>query len=192
MATNLDYHTGRKTPQWSLADFDVATNKGDQAKRNLADLLAAFSYYAHSEEGIARTKIKMACDELAKYLGQRREGELDKSEADHGRRSRRKRKQKQQQRPPLRPDAKTLNVYLDRLLGFMAFRYYEACALFELIPIWLRFLTKYDLLEEETRQETLQKLSGIKGNLNQIVSKQISDPLPQENLADWPYEPKEG
>lgn len=193
MATTLDYRTGRKTPAWSIADFEAAAKKEEeQVQENLRHLLAAFSYYAHDEEGFARTKIKMACDELAKYLGQRREGELDKSEADHGRRFRRKRKQKQQQRPPLRPDAKTLNVYLDRLLGFMAFRYYEACALFELIPIWLRFLTKYDLLEEETRRETLQELSGIKGHLTQIVGKQISDPLPQENLADWPYEPKAG
>lgn len=132
----------------------------------------------------------MACDELGAYLRKRHEGELDESQADHGRRSQRKRKQKQQQQPPLRPDAKTLNAYLGRILGFMSFRYYEACALFELIPAWLRFLTRYDLLEEETRQETLQELSGIKGYLSQIVSKQISDPLPQENLTDWPYEPK--
>jgi hypothetical protein len=75
-----------------------------------------------------------------------------------------------------------------RLLGFMSFRYYEAAALFELMPVWLRFLTKYDLLDEETRRWVVQSLSYLKGHLVQIADSQLSDPAVKENLSDWPSE----
>jgi hypothetical protein len=75
-----------------------------------------------------------------------------------------------------------------RLMGFMSFRYYEVAALFELMPVWLRFLTKYDLLDEETRQWVVQSLSYLKGYLVQIADSQLSDPAVKENLSDWPSE----
>ncbi len=173
MSVVLNYRTGRKTPAWTLADFEVTEGETeDLAKENLDYLLAAFTHYAHVEEGISRTKVEMAHDELSRYLAQRREGELD--EFQH----------------PLCPDAKTLDQFLTQLVGFLSFQYYEAFALFELVPVWLRFLAKYELLDEETRQKTVQELSYIRGHLIQATENNISDPAVLENLTDWPYEPR--
>ena len=73
-------------------------------------------------------------------------------------------------------------------MGFMSFRFYEVCALFELIPAWLRFLTLYNLLAYEEMQKVLQKLSYLKGSLIKIMNSQLTDSAVGENLANWPYE----
>jgi hypothetical protein len=189
----LDYCTGRETPTWSVADFTISKNKKrrDSVNENYLYLFAAFTHYAHDEEGIALTKAKMVGDELADYFALRHQGELEKTGSDYGRRPKRRRKQKPKEiisSYPLCPDAATLDTFMARLLGFMSFRYYEAAALFELMPVWLRFLTKYDLLDEETRRWVVQSLSYLKGHLVQIADSQLSDPAVKENLSDWPSE----
>ena len=189
----LDYYTGRKTPAWTAADFIISKSRKekDKVNANYACLFAAFTRYAHLEEKIALTKAKMMTDELEDYFELRHKGELDETGSDYGRRKNRKRKQKTKQivsNHPLCPDAPTLDTFMARLMGFMSFRYYEGAALFELMPAWLRFLTKYDLLDEETRQWVGQSLSYLKGYLVQIADSQLSDPAVKENLKAWPYE----
>ena len=188
-STALDYRTGRRMPAWTMADFQFSRRKKkDPAKDNFNFLLAAFTHYAHAEAGIPRTKAEMAFDELSRYFALRRQGELADEEPEYGRRRQRKIR-KQSTSHPFCPDAKTLDHYLaQHLLGFLSFQYYEAAALFELIPVWLRFLTKYNLLDEKTRQQTLKELGYLKGHLIQIAAKSMSNPALQENLADWPYE----
>ena len=185
----LDYRAGRKAPAWTMADFKVSNRKKDDpAADNFALLLAAFTHYAHVEAGIARTKVEMARDKLSRYFALRRQGELEDEEPGYGRRPRRKTR-KRSTVHPLCPDAKTLDHYLAQyLFGFLSFQYYEAAALFELIPVWLRFLTKYNLLDEKARQKTIKELDYLKGHLIQIAAKAISDPAVRENLVDWPYE----
>ncbi len=188
----LDYRAGRKTPAWTLADFKFSNGKkNDPAQEHFTFLLAAFTHYAHGEEGIARTKVEMAREELSRYFALRRQGELENTEPEYGRRPKRKTR-KHPTSHPFCPDAKTLDYYLAQyLLGFLSFRYYEAVALFELVPVWLRFLTKYDLLDEKTRQHTIQELGYLKGYLIQIAAKAVSNPAIQENLAGWPYKREE-
>lgn len=186
-ATALDYHTGRKLPSWELTDFTF--KKGEPEVYNTALLLTAFTYYAHTESGFPRTKVEIARDILSDYIVQRHEGKLDPSDVAHGRAKRRK-KSKGETTPqnPFCPDAKTLDRYMAQLMGFMSFRFYETFALYELIPTWLRFLTQYNLLTEEARQQTLDDLRYLKAHLTSIADKQIDDPAIRENLAAWPYE----
>jgi hypothetical protein len=193
MATLLDYYTGRKTPAWTATDFVMAKGKKDDpVRRNYLYLLAAFTHYAHHEEGIPLTKAEMVGDQVSRYLAARLEGELDvvENDFDYGRHAKRRRKRKTQQMPshPLCPDARTLDRFMAKLMGFMSFRYYEAYALFELIPAWLRFLTKYNLLEEEAQRQTTKALTYLKDPLIQIADKQLFDPAVKENLKNWPYE----
>lgn len=191
LTTLLDYYTGRKTPAWTMADFVMGKGKKENpTKENYTHLLAAFTHYAHREEGIALTKAEMFCEQLSRYFTLRHEGELDETEDDYGRRPkrRRKRKTKQVSQHPLCLDARTLDRFMAQLMGFMSFRYHETSALFELIPAWLRFLNRYNLLEEETQQQTVKALSYLKDPLIQIADKQLSDPAIKENLMDWPYE----
>jgi hypothetical protein len=134
----------------------------------------------------------MVGDQVSRYLAARLEGELDvvENDFDYGRHAKRRRKRKTQQMPshPLCPDARTLDRFMAKLMGFMSFRYYEAYALFELIPAWLRFLTKYNLLEEEAQRQTTKALTYLKDPLIQIADKQLFDPAVKENLKNWPYE----
>jgi hypothetical protein len=187
LATALDYRTGRRLPSWELTDFTFI--KDDPAMGNAALLLTAFTYYAHTEGRFARTKVEMARQNLADYVIKRHEGELDPSDVAHGRAKRRKKsKGKTTPQNPICPDAKTLDSYMAQLMGFMSFRFYEAFALYELVPTWLRFLTQYNLLTEEDRQQTLDDLRYLKAHLTTIADKQTSDPTVRENLAAWPYE----
>jgi hypothetical protein len=72
-------------------------------------------------------------------------------------------------------------------MGFMSFQFYEASALFELLPAWLRFLAKYNLLDQKVHEKLLQSLNYLKDPLIQIARQQLTDPLVEKNLAGWPY-----
>jgi hypothetical protein len=184
----LDYRTGRKKPSWTRDDFKFSgRKKDDPAKEAFALLLAAFAYFAHVEEGIPRTKVEKARDELSSYISHRHAGELDEyDDYDYGRRPRRKKRSKTYY--ALRPDARTLDRYMAKLMGFMSFRYYEAFALFELLPTWLRFLTQYELLDEKTCLQAIKDMNYLKDPFIQIAANRVSDPALQQNVADWPYD----
>ncbi|MCA9969030.1 MAG: hypothetical protein KC425_02385, partial [Anaerolineales bacterium] len=187
LADQLDYRMGRKRPSWTLADFEFSHKKKDPAQQRFSYLLTAFAGEAHAETGIASTKIELAREELGRYLVQRHAGELD--DAPTPRRQRRKQKRATAQSAhPLCPDAKTLDFFLARLLGFLSFQHYEAFALFELLPAWLRFLARHGLLDEAARQHTLQEISYIKGELKTFAENQVNDPALAVNLAGWPDE----
>jgi hypothetical protein len=192
MANLLDYYNGRKTPVWNVADFVIAKGKKHSSTKDIYTyLMAAFTHYAHHEKGVPLTKSEMVSEQLSRYFAQRHEGELDEVEDDYGRRPQRRRTRKPQQdgsQHPLCPDARTLDRFMAQSMGIFSFRYHEVSALFELIPTWFSFLHKYELLEKETQQQTVQALSYLKGALIQIADKQLSDPAIKENLMDWPYE----
>jgi hypothetical protein len=192
MANLLDYYTGRKTPAWNVADFVMAKGKKQTpTEDNYTYLMAAFTHYAHHEKGVPLTKSEMVSEQLSRYFTRRHEGELDEVTDDHGRRPQRRRQRKPKKditQHPLCLDARSLDRFMTQLLGIFTFRYYDVSALFELIPAWLSFLYKYNLLENETQQQTVHALSYLKGDLIQIADKQLSDPAVKENLRDWPYE----
>ncbi len=186
MNLRLDYLTGRKLPPWTLADFERLAGKGKKDPNNshFTYLLDAFLHYAHYEERVPFTRAGMAQQELAEYLiGQ------DKDQPGKNRLSRSRKQPGQTQEQPysLYPTAETLDSYLGELMGFMSFRFYEASALFELLPAWLRFLAKYNLLDQKVHEKLLQSLNYLKDPLIQIARQQLTDPLVETNLAGWPY-----
>lgn len=186
MNLRLDYLTGRKWPTWTLADFERLAGKGKKDPNNshFTYLLDAFLHYAHYEERVPFTRAGMAQQELAEYLiGQ------DKDQPGKNHLSRSRKQPGQTQEPPysLYPTAETLDSYLGELMGFMSFRFYEASALFELLPAWLRFLAKYNLLDQKVHEKLLQSLNYLKDPLLQIARQQLTDPLVETNLAGWPY-----
>ena len=189
----LDYRTGCRTPDWTTADFKFSgRHKNDPGQENFSMLLAAFTHYAHAVEGIPRTKVEMGRDELSRYVKLRHEGELGNTRS--GSAPKRKQKRKNDQGTDiflLYPEAKTFDRYLGQMMGFLSFRFYEASALFELIPVWLRFLVTCHLLTEEGRQQVVRSLSYLKDPLAEIMTKQLANPAIRENLADWPYELQE-
>ncbi len=186
MDLRLDYLTGRKWPTWTLADFERLAGKGKKDPNNshFTYLLDAFLHYAHYEERVPFTRAGMAQQELAEYLiGQ------DKDQPGKNRLSRSRKQPGQTQEQPyyLYPTAETLDSYLGELMGFMSFRFYEVSALFELLPAWLRFLAKYNLLDQKVHEKLLQSFNYLKDPLIQIARQQLTDPLVETNLAGWPY-----
>lgn len=189
LSSILDYRTGRQTPSWTADDFKFSgQKKNDPAKRAFALLLASFTHFAHVEEGIPRAKVEMARDEISNYISRRHAGELDEEDFDYefGRRPKRKRRKKTYY--ALRPDAKTLDRYMAQLMGFMSFRHYEAYALFELLPVWLRFLTKYELLDKESRVQIIKEMDYLKDPFIEIATNKVTDPTLKSNVIDWPYD----
>ena len=192
MSLYLDYLSGRKTPDWQVTDFTESDS--DSLETNPTYLLTAFVYYAHHVEGIVVTRAQMAREELNRYFLQQREKELGEAEDDYNFRPTRRRKRKLKGKPkkpvtqhPLVPDAKMLDEFMGRSMGFLSFNHYEMGALFELMPTWLRFLCHYHLLEDDVRQQTLKALHYLKEPFMKIVG-QLSAPVLPENLLDWPYE----
>ncbi len=79
-----------------------------------------------------------------------------------------------------------MDQFLGELLQLFTFRYYEAYALFEIVPVWLDFLTKNHLLEESAAKETLKSLGGLGKDLQRVADAQLHDPLLKTNIARWP------
>ena len=187
----LDYRTGRRTPAWTSADFfRMKGKKGKQGRQNLAYLLYAFTYHVSTETALPPTRIEMAREQLLRYFGQRLEGELDAPGSSYDRSQSRRRQQKIRQvleKSPLCPDPKTLDAYMARLMGFLSSQYYETAVLFEIVPIWMRFLVGCGLIEDIARQQTIESLHYMKSHLLQIMDNHQSDPVLRENLQDWPY-----
>ena len=131
----------------------------------------------------------MARDEINRYILQRHAGKLAENDFGFDRRpKRRKRKTPPKNHHVLCPDAKTLDRHIAQLMGFLSFCDYEAFALFELLPIWLRFLAKYELLDEDARLQTIEEMNYLKGSMMLIAKKKVTDPTLLQNVVDWPYD----
>lgn len=182
-AKALEYRTGRRMPDWTVADFERARGEVDLAARQkLACLTNAFAHYAQHERGMPITKVELAHVELRRYLISRQDDKV-RNPARH-----RKKAKPGISRHPLCPDSRSLDRHLGELYGFFSAEYVRAAALFEVIPVWLQFLVNQGLLDEEARPKVLQELSYLKGTMLQLVDSMPTGALYREYLADWPYE----
>jgi hypothetical protein len=184
----LAYLSGRARPAWTPDDFRKlgANAKANPAVAALYSLLDAFVFYAHATAGVPWTKAEMAAGELASYLINRARGRLSEEEQRPPARLQKKKAARALPLSPLCPDAKTLDKYLGQLLRLFSFQPYEACALFELLPLWLDFLAESALLDGAAGRETVDSLAYIKSSLLRMVEGALADPLAAHNLASWP------
>lgn len=200
MEVILDYRTGRVEPAWEAdelvlsfdasrdeEEWDIDGDEGDgeeperevdPARQKLSLLLMSWARYASLEEGVPMTKAEIACQELYEYLVQRSQGDL--SDAPGGRRAQRTVEE------TLVPDRGTLDRFLGGMSSFFSAQYYKTCALFELIPLWLRFLKRYGLIDERAVSQALGNLQGLKGNMTTLAERALSDAQVVANLSAWP------
>ena len=174
----LEYHSGRRVPEWTPDDFVPSFSaelNGDRAVRNLGMLLHAWAYYLHDGEGLTSSKAEMVRTLLFDYLIWRYGDDLEEIKAEYNRRPKRG-------EPILYPDHATLDPYLRELVGFMNSGVYEASALMETLPSWLRFLQKHDLIDDEHRAKVEQQLRSLYGNLLKFIEASSYDPALVENL----------
>ena len=198
----LDYRTGRTEPAWKAADFVLSPGddfEDDPAKERLTLLLMAWTRYTSSEEGVPLTKAEMVREELYRYLVERSGGALsddprpwpwEQQRMRGGKKQRnkppRKRRANYSQRPALIPDRRTVDRFLGEMGGFLSFRYYEACAFFELLPVWLRFLRQHGLIDEEAESQALGDLKGLHENMVTLAERALNDPQVAQDLRAWP------
>lgn len=187
----VDYRCGRVQAAWPAADFHLSPGDEfdeDPSKKNLYLLPLAWTHYAHTEEGVPLTRVEMVREPLYLYFVQRSEGELSDGAERGGRRKRRHKRRRVPEREELVlfPDRRTLDRFLGEMLGFLSFRYYEASALVELIPVWLRFLRQQGLADEAREEAVLRDLQALRQQMVQVVEGAVPDPQVAENLKAWP------
>ena len=205
----LDYLTGRKLPQWTIEDFAFAPpspphhdywddeedeeeeeeEEEDTAVTHLRWLSFAFVHYLHTIENVSYPKADMARREFFQYFLKRHEGDLDPSEGNWFQPKRRKpqkqKRKKKKGRLPLCPDRQTLDRRMSQMIGFMSSRFHAAGALFEMVPAWLRFLEKYQIIDAAQREQTLLKLKGLDTEWQSVLKSAVTDPLLLENAKQW-------
>lgn len=189
----LAHITGQANRRWSLADFDFAVHKRhkgqpqpatDQSRLNLFHLTVEFLGDLRRTKGVSYAKGELARYQIEKYLLDRHAGELD-------RQSQRPLNSKGKTHPaatvhPLCPDCATLDIYLGDRLHIFAAQPYRAAALFEMIPLWLRFLETHGLLDPAQREVELSEMRELAPDLLTVLDKFSSDPALQLVLKHWP------
>lgn len=204
---HLDILTGRLDPAWTMDDFrfeartskkrrdededdaaDNATPRG--AAENLHDLSFAFVRYLSGVEGVPFTRADLAREHIQRYIMDRINGELEPrpsmlDQMMHPRRHRRPPAPK----PPkhvLCPDEHTLDRYLAERLHFMSPQYYDAAALFEAVPAWLRFLESKCLIDPERHQNTRNAFRPLAATIAKLWADYHQDPALLSGLsATW-------
>jgi hypothetical protein len=194
----LAYRSGRVEPAWEAGDLILSPGddfEDDPARERLMLLLMAWTRYAASEEGIPLTKVEMVREELYRYLVERSENALGsgpgpwpvgQKRTRGGKKQRRKSKAGYSQRPALIPDRRTVDHFLGEMGGFLSFRYYEACAFFELLPVWLRFLKRIGMIDEKAESQALADLKGLQNDMVELAERALNDPEVAQNLRAWP------
>lgn len=86
------------------------------------------------------------------------------------------------------PDHKSLDGYMAQLLSLISSRFYQAAALLELTPAWLRFLQDQELISEQQRRTTLAELRKLVDDAAPIWEQHRSDPLVGRIIQDaWEW-----
>lgn len=210
----IEHVSDKKSQTWQVNDFAIqpSTKKSafsdddedvedeekteplDPGKENLYYLSIEFLGYLHREEKVPYTRGEQARQGLVGYLVERAEGELEpRPGLLEDRRSWERRRPARQRPPshPLCPDRGTLDRYLASLLDFLSAQYFKVCALFTLLPAWLRFLEQRQLLSAEQRQKCLRELEGLHATLLKAMETAVvrsEDPTLVQDLKAWPKE----
>jgi hypothetical protein len=211
----VDHATGSADRSWTLSDFEIlpvgnkkrrpredgdkneqeARVSSDPGTNNLFYLSVEFLGYLHREEGVPYTKGELARKELVHYLVQRGLGELEPGDElfERGPRGHKPKTLASRVTHPLCPDRASLDRYLAGLVGFMNGFYVRASASLELVPAWLCFLERRQLLETGQRQQTLASLKELHAMFLKLgeAASSLENPAVVEGLKTWPGEKEE-
>jgi len=151
-----------------------------------------FLGYLVRERGVQPGRADQGNENLSDYLIERLDRRLDHCPPlyDPGRRpARRKGKARHTQRRGVHvlcPDARTLDPYLARQLGFLSSRYCTVAATMEIIPAWLRFLDERQLINSQEHEATLQGLAKLHADLLRCWEEHSAEPtLYEAAIRAW-------
>ncbi|MFH1267030.1 MAG: hypothetical protein ABIK89_14990, partial [Planctomycetota bacterium] len=141
-------------------------------------------------------KADLAAENFSRYLIERLNGQIEHvpplyNPGEHP--ARRKGKSRRTQRRAVHvlcPDARTLEPYLARQIGFLSSRYHTVAATMESIPAWLRFLEMRQLIDSQEHVGTLRDLACLHADLLNLWKEYRDDPSLHEAAARAWQEPQ--
>ncbi|HEX2245747.1 MAG TPA: hypothetical protein VHH94_05615, partial [Gammaproteobacteria bacterium] len=83
------------------------------------------------------------------------------------------------------PNRERLERFLGSLLQILNQLYYQAAAVFELLPAWLRFLESRHLIDATLRVRTLSDLASLTEPLCKLFGNFADDPTLHQALLSW-------
>ena len=162
-------------------DEAAAEDEPDPARQQLYFLSLEFLGYLRRREGVAYTKGELGRAHLLAYLLERQDGGLGEApeEPDW------KLNMRVGAAISLCPDRRTLDAYLSELLDPQQPLAYQATALFELLPAWLRFLDAQGLITSAQRYGVLEDIAPMQRELLRFMEQQAEDPALSRALKAW-------
>lgn len=194
----LSHLSGSAQREWSLEDFPAPEQRGKKGPQNrpskkridsdLTLLSLDFVRYLHTEEGQDHARAELGRSELTRYILRRNDGELVNRGSMMDRMLNPNRREPKQKMPEniLCPDAETMDVFLGEMLYFTNPQHYKVAATFELLPAWLRFLSRQALVDETMGQAALSGLHRNRDSLRKCWSHYPYDPSLAEAMERWP------
>ncbi|MBC8449852.1 MAG: SEC-C domain-containing protein [Chloroflexi bacterium] len=155
---------------WQRADFGEAVD-AEQWEENLSVLLFEFMADQRRRAGAPFSKSDLARDQLLELLHQQFTQPEDTSSKRRTGKRRSKAKKRARQQPAARPLSSLAPRYasLDRHLvgqfGFLSAQPYKAAALTEMLPAYLHFLARLDLIHPTEMDDALGSLRPLAGHL---------------------------
>ena len=170
--------SGIDLPSWTPDEFEAKTLSVDTFKENIFSLSLEFVGYVKREFEVPYTRSLIGAREICNYLVGRISGELKpkpkKSRGHQGKKQH-----------PLCPDHDSLDSYFAQYSHFLTPQNYHISATYELIPNWLQFLKKHQLIGQEMINPTLIDLAPIAMDLSKIWKNHHEDPALLASLDCW-------
>jgi hypothetical protein len=212
IAANLAHLTKGNGQQWTMNDFVLSPPHGNSEEEdeweaidedtiqasgelNFYHLTIEFLGYLRRVEGVSYAKGELGRRELYQFILDRHAGKLEYRQSmlqsmlqdvdsKKGRRAAPQRKYRRYEHM-LVPDPERLEHFLADLLGMMNQLNHRASAFFEIIPAWLRFLEIQQLIDAETRAQSIGRLAHLADTLGGLFDKYIDDPGPRQAMHGW-------
>jgi hypothetical protein len=197
VARRVELLTGRATAEgnsaaWALAlerpeedeDEEGGCRLAESSMTRLTDLSWEFARHLRMQ-GVPSSKAELEREPLVEYVAERACGGL-----------------RDERRPPrswqgpgggptdwLVPERATLERLLRRMLGFFSWQTYQAAAVFEAVPAWLRFLEGKGLITADRRGQALALLHPLVQQLRSLAEPGAVGPGFAAVLDAWGQEP---
>jgi len=206
----LEFYTDSLRPEWLAEVMEILTGEGagsappndtdrtqteeasprppkhrEKKRRRWYRLSLEFLRYAFREEGVPYAKGELARVRFLEYFKKRKNGDLQRDSIFSILAPRRTKKEKPRPLPKhlvLCPDRSTLDRYLGRLAGMFGQGHYEVAAVMDLLPAWLRFLRRRELIDAEQHAAVFKQLARLKAELLAAWRTRLDDPAVYEGL----------
>ncbi|MFQ6039763.1 MAG: SEC-C metal-binding domain-containing protein [Candidatus Poribacteria bacterium] len=173
-------HLSASTPMpWQEEDFGESVD-AETWQNNVGVLLLDFMADQKNRSGVPFSRSEFARVFLSSLLYEQMTGvQGQQRRSGRGRRSNRRGSRSQLSAPnqsPLVPTYEALDKSLAELFGFLNLQLYKAGAVVELLPAYLHFLARLNLIHPTEMDAALEKLRAIASSMITLLERTASEP----------------